>query len=190
MIGYTCSSSILLTHSNLHWSVSHNTNSFLLVYFGHVLPLRRRRQRSTIHNEWTQEQAHQDAVTMLELIIRVGQPSLLASGSEDSTIKIWNLDSRELLQAFGQPGAGVCWLAWIPSIFAGGEEEGWLATGLGDHTVVVYSLVNHSGELAKNTRRCMCSPRARGGSPRLAVAGHEMMVGQWLGRCNSSHVAT
>ena len=36
MIGYTCSSSILLTHSNLHWSVSHNTNSFLLVYFGHV----------------------------------------------------------------------------------------------------------------------------------------------------------
>ena len=36
MIGYTCSSSILLTHSNLHWSVSHNTNRFLLVYFGHV----------------------------------------------------------------------------------------------------------------------------------------------------------
>ena len=36
MIGYTCSSSILLTHSNPHWSVSHNTNSFLLVYFGHV----------------------------------------------------------------------------------------------------------------------------------------------------------
>ena len=49
MTGSTCSLGILLARKNSLCSLSHNTNSFLLVQFEPVLPLRRQRHSGSIH---------------------------------------------------------------------------------------------------------------------------------------------
>jgi hypothetical protein len=104
--------------------------------------------------------AHKGAVSVLASAGSVmptgaAQP-LVASGSEDGAVKLWNVATADLVCTVSQHSWGVCSLAWMPqphrievinkqragTADAAGSTSpiGWIACGLGDHSIAISNL--------------------------------------------------
>ena len=105
--------------------------------------------------------AHRGAVTSLvdvDLSHVSGQTArVVASASEDSTIKLWNISSTyatdeqtALVRVLRCPAgcAGVCSLVWMPLPNGENGPAGWLASGHGNHAIVVHKLFDRADGLA------------------------------------------
>jgi hypothetical protein len=101
--------------------------------------------------------AHQGAVTTLALV--GGKTSLhpmnskvvIASGSEDGAVKLWDVASGALVSTVMNCNMGVCSLAWLTKpTLSGAPSVDWLACGLGDNSIVVVD--PKTGELIATVR--------------------------------------
>lgn len=158
--------------------------------------------------------SHQGAVTSLVEVNLAHVPGvssslrLVASASEDSTIKLWDISAayaqqpqqpqpqqaQTVVRSFRCPAgsAGVCSLVWMPLPNGKDGPAGWLASGHGNHTIVVHKLFDHpdgSADLtidnhANNSNINPSSPTAAaaggggGGSFDAAQQGQQHGVGQ------------
>ena len=74
----------------------------------------------------------------------------VASGSEDGTIKLWDLASGKLLRTIAPQHKGVCSLAWVPTESAeNAVSSGWIASGMGDNAIVLSDIAS-----GKHVTRC------------------------------------
>ena len=80
--------------------------------------------------------AHKAAVSTLQFIGSSGP--MIASGSADGALKLWDLSTGAVLTTVAQFSSGVCSLAWLskPARSVDGPTS-WLAAGCGDHTIAI-----------------------------------------------------
>jgi len=87
------------------------------------------------------ESGHGGAVTSLAVASVDG--TTVASGSEDGTIKLWDLASGKLLRTVALQHKGVCFLAWVPTQSAeNAVSSGWIASGMGDNAIVLSDIAS------------------------------------------------
>ena len=126
------------------WGVSVGDSGVTLVHQSHLVD-------HSCDDSAAEMTAHRGAITAMARVDlpRADQSALLATASEDSTIKLWTLGSQpEVIRTLHSPAgsSGVCSLTWMPLPNGKDGPAGWLASGHGNHTIVVHKVFDKPNE--------------------------------------------
>ena len=131
-------------HHVIVWGVSVGDSGVTLVHQSHLVD-------HSCDDSAAEMTAHRGAITAMARVDlpRADQSALLATASEDSTIKLWTLGSQpEVIRTLHSPAgsSGVCSLTWMPLPNGKDGPAGWLASGHGNHTIVVHKVFDKPNE--------------------------------------------